>query len=215
MTTTPYTPLIFGKLLELRRRLGGLQAKRLKPTQESPKVPAFPVKSSKELMEKLRHAVDELELIVSVHEVRLHPVQTEGGTCCYVTSTIRVEAADGSFRDFRGAGAGIDRDDKAAGKASTYAWKDALLKGLSIPDKEMVDADDEEGAGKEVKIGAPRRSAAGAGSDVEASAARSIASAKSVTQLEGLKGLLSRLPEEVQQRLSPAYAAKRAELGAQ
>lgn len=198
--------VIFSKLLELRRKLGGLRAKEQKGG------PRFPIKSSKELMEKLRTAVDELGLVVAVTEQEIHPVQTESGTCCYVRCTVAVIAEDGSTVHFSGVGGGMDRDDKAAGKASTYAWKDALLKGLSIPDKEMVDADDEEGQGKEVRPGAPKRSGAG-GKDPEAAALAAIQSAESVEALEALKELLKRMPPDAQARLSPAYAARRASLG--
>jgi hypothetical protein len=58
--------------------------------------------------------------------------------------TIRFMSDDGSFEDFVGFGQGGDTQDKAGGKASTYAWKDALTKALSLPDADMVDTDDEQ-----------------------------------------------------------------------
>jgi hypothetical protein len=52
-------------------------------------------------------------------------------------------SSDGSYVDFVGSGHGSSSDDKAGGKASTYAWKDAIIKGLSMPDADMADTDDE------------------------------------------------------------------------
>lgn len=58
--------------------------------------------------------------------------------------TIRFMSDDGSFEDFVGFGQGGDTQDKAGGKASTYAWKDGVTKALSLPDADMVDTDDEQ-----------------------------------------------------------------------
>lgn len=225
--TAPTRPLIHSKLIELRRRIGGLVAK--KSTEEYG--PKFPVKSSKELMFKLRDAVDELELLVYVVDQKVTPMAVDpvtdkrgevkaGGTCAYVQDTVRVEAADGSYRDFKGCGSGLDRDDKAGGKASTYAWKDALLKGLSIPDKEMVDSDDEEGQGREAKPTGARRvpaatkpPTASKAAAAEAEAVKAIGAAADLVALKALVPLLERLPEAAQIRIDPVYTARKAELG--
>lgn len=58
--------------------------------------------------------------------------------------TVRFMSDDGSYVDFVGFGQGGDTQDKAGGKASTYAWKDAITKALSLPDADMVDTDDEQ-----------------------------------------------------------------------
>lgn len=58
--------------------------------------------------------------------------------------TVRFMSDDGSCVDFVGFGQGGDTQDKAGGKASTYAWKDAITKALSLPDADMVDTDDEQ-----------------------------------------------------------------------
>jgi hypothetical protein len=68
-------------------------------------------------------------------------------TLAHVKSTVRLIAPDTSFIDLDGSGHGGDVDDKSGGKASTYAWKDALLKGLSIPHEDMVDTDDDSSTG--------------------------------------------------------------------
>ncbi len=58
--------------------------------------------------------------------------------------TLRFMSDDGSYVDFVGFGQGGDTQDKAGGKASTYAWKDGTTKALSLPDADMVDTDDEQ-----------------------------------------------------------------------
>jgi hypothetical protein len=71
----------------------------------------------------------------------------------HVTSIVRLAAEDGSFVDFVGSGHGQDRDDKAGGKASTYAWKDAILKGLCLPEVDIEDTDNEVGTGTGASLG--------------------------------------------------------------
>ena len=80
---------------------------------------------------------------MGVIESQIVPMDVERGTACTTRSVVRIEAEDGSYRDFVGTGQGADNQDKAGGKASTYAWKDALVKGLCLPDADMVDTDDE------------------------------------------------------------------------
>lgn len=142
-------PQIHAALIRLRKAIGGLQARR------QANGPAYAVKSAKDLGIKLRDALDTVGLIASVVGQDVTILPTDRGTACHVKSLIRVEAPDGSFRDFVGSGHGMDKDDKAGGKASTYAWKDAWVKGLNLPDAEMVDTDDEEGVGAEVTVVTP------------------------------------------------------------
>lgn len=210
-------PLIFSKLLELRRAIGGLKAR--KSTEAYG--PQFPVRSSKELMDKLSAAVNDLDLLVYPVASELVtmevPATTDkqgnpkmGGSCCYVISTIRVEAEDGSYRDFRGMGCGADRDDKAGGKASTYAWKDALLKGLSIPDAEMLDTDNEAGHAKDIgavgRPGGKRAGKAPAGpSAAEEAARKRLEGCKDAAELASIVPLLQALPPDAQARLNGAY----------
>ena len=126
----------------------------------------FPVKSAKELANKLGQALTDLNLIapVTAQEVSLIPTADIPGnatasgkpvfrTLAHVKATVRIGAEDGSFVDVVGSGHGGDTDDKAGGKATTYAWKDALLKGLSTPEQNMVDTDDES---SEQEVPAPR-----------------------------------------------------------
>lgn len=149
-------PKILSKLLKLRMMVGSLAAKREK--DERGNQPQFPVKSSKELMQKLCQAMADEDILAPViaQDVTQIPDITfmgkngeQPGTGVHVKDTVRFIADDGSFIDFVGSGHGLDRDDKAGGKASTYAYKDAILKGLGIPEKDLVDTDDEAGQGEE------------------------------------------------------------------
>jgi hypothetical protein len=213
--------MIFHKLIELRRQISGLKAR--KSTEAYG--PQFPVRSSKELMDKLNAALNNLDLLAYPVDITLVsmevPATTDkqgnpkmGGTCCYATTVIRVEAEDGSYRDFHGMGCGADRDDKAGGKASTYAWKDALLKGLSIPDAEMVDTDDEAGHARDIGAvkgrGGTRATSGGSrggsgAAAAEEAARRRLEGASTKAELDSIVPLLQALPPDVQARLNGAY----------
>lgn len=132
-------PQIPTALLALRKKVGGLTAKKTAGG------PAFAIKSSKELEIKLRDACDDLGIpLCGPVGVDGGNIDVDRGTAAFVKVVQRIGCVDGSFVDFVGVGHGADQQDKAAGKASTYARKDALTKGLIAPDKEMPDTDDEE-----------------------------------------------------------------------
>lgn len=150
-TRSLVVPQIHSKLLELRREIKSLAAKK------TPNVP-FPVRGAKDLAQKMADALNKLDLIAPVVDQKFTHLPTgaelvgtnKSGAPAYrslihVVATVRVIAPDGSFVDMVGSGHGADSDDKAGGKASTYAWKDALLKGLTIPDQDMIDTDDSAG----------------------------------------------------------------------
>lgn len=151
VTRSPNPPLIHAKLRDLRIAVGGVKA-----TKQAGG-PMFPVKSSKDLANKLGQALCDLDLIAPVVAQEISLIDTDKipgnstasgkpvfRTLAHVKATVRVGAADGSYVDFVGSGHGGDVDDKAGGKATTYAWKDAILKGLTTPEQDMVDTDDEE-----------------------------------------------------------------------
>jgi hypothetical protein len=134
---------ILTDLIALRRAVGGLKAEKKKGVM-------FPVKSAKDLMKKLRTEADELNMPMAGAVIHSTTFQLDGievfnkpGIGCHTTVTVRFMSSDGSYVDFAGSGHGTSNDDKAGGKASTYAWKDAVVKGLSLPDDDMVDTDDE------------------------------------------------------------------------
>jgi hypothetical protein len=135
---------------ELRQEIGAVKA--IKQAGG----PMFPVRGAKDLALKLANALNKLnmEAPVIASEVsnlecdRIPGNATSSGkpvfrTLAHVKSTVRLIAPNTSFIDMVGSGHGGDVDDKSGGKASTYAWKDAILKGLSIPHDDMVDTDDE------------------------------------------------------------------------
>lgn len=147
-------PLIHQRVQELRREIGGLEAKKAQFG------PSFPVKSAKELEQKLQPALDKLGLTLScsydIHGIDLDrvPVSTNRKgeqqvvrSACWVKCTVKFCAEDGSYVESQGAGGGLDGDDKAYGKATTYARKDAILKMLAVPEKNMIDTDDEDDVG--------------------------------------------------------------------
>lgn len=132
-------PKIRTDLIALRKKIGGLKAEKKGGVM-------FPVKSAKDLMVKLRDAADELGMPMAGAPVdmKFQDRATDKGTIVSCKVTVRFMSDDGSFVDFVGFGQGGDTQDKAGGKASTYAWKDALTKALSLPDADMVDTDDEQ-----------------------------------------------------------------------
>jgi hypothetical protein len=157
MAVSPNPPQIHGKLRELRQAVGGLKAKKVQGG------PMFPVRGAKELAQKLAQALNDLDMVAPViaQEVTLVDTKdipsnaTNSGkpvfrTLAHVKSTVRVGAPDGSYVDMVGSGHGGDVDDKAGGKADTYGWKIAILKGLTIPEEDMVDTDDDSSDTKEL-----------------------------------------------------------------
>lgn len=220
--TSETPPQIREKLPELRKAVGNLKAEVKKGG------PRFAIKSAKELMEKLRPALDELGMVdfpiaLTGGNIPLVPVvDGDGdvvggeGTMAFLMVTVRIGAPDGSYIDIVGAGHGADTQDKAGGKASTYAWKDAHIKGLDLPDDEMVDTDDEE---KPIKGGI--RQAAPAKSKTEVAAPKltldqakaEIAAATSKAELSAaVKRAQASLSPEEQTQLADGYKAKKAEL---
>jgi hypothetical protein len=136
-------------LVELRRLVGGLKAERKE------RGPTYAVKSAKDLMDKLRAAADKLGMPIAGavvdQQVTIHQnafvMRRDGAVqvnMASITATVKFASSDGSYELFVGSGTGAAEDDKAMGKASTYAWKDAIIKALSLPDAEMVDTDDED-----------------------------------------------------------------------
>lgn len=185
-------PQIHGLMKELRIEVGAVQAKKMAGG------PMFPVRGAKDLNQKLADALNKLNMQAPVHKQDVTLIETNNipdnkngkgtapvfRTLAHVKATVRLIAPDTSFIDVVGSGHGGDVDDKAGGKASTYAWKDALLKGLCIPHEDMVDTDDDSstgggqssgdgekgtkatGAGRGRKV-APAKGAGGAGSQGE------------------------------------------------
>lgn len=144
-------PAIHGLLRDLRIAVGGIAAKKQAGG------PMFPVRGAKELAQKLAQALCDLNMVAYPIAQEVHHFETDKipdnktasgkpvfRTLSHVKTTVRIGAPDGSYVDAVGSGHGGDVDDKGGGKADTYAWKSALLKGLCIPEQDMLDTDDEE-----------------------------------------------------------------------
>lgn len=198
-------PLIHTRIQELRREIGGLEARK------SSGGPNFPVKSAKELEQKLQPALDKLGLSLScvydVGHVDLASVPATGNgkvvrSACWVKCTVRFCAEDGSYLESQGAGGGLDADDKAYGKATTYSRKDAILKMLAVPEKNMIDTDDESDTGDDpVKL------------DDEANTLLlSILGAKGKDDLQKLVPACKKAPAQYQPTLMAAYTRRLKEL---
>ncbi len=147
---SPNPPQIHDMMKKLRVEIGAVKA------VKAAGGPMFPVRGAKDLAQKLANALNELnmEAPVVAQEVTILDAdkvpknENKSGnpvfrTLTHVKATVRLIAPDTSFIDMVGSGHGGDVDDKSGGKASTYAWKDAILKGLSIPHDDMVDTDDD------------------------------------------------------------------------
>jgi hypothetical protein len=151
---------------------------------------------------------------VSDHEVTNIPVTSfdakgnpKQGTGCLVKLRITLVASDGSTVTFSGVGHGMDRvEDKAAGKASTYAWKDALVKGLSLPDDDMDDTDDQH---DQYDLDDPKTPASTPYSPFTVGLLKAIEAASTVKKLDDLKAkarTVALTPDE-EQELVKAFAS--------
>lgn len=134
--TAPTMPLVFGKLAELRRQVGTLKAKKKDGVR-------FKVRSLDELIDKVRPAADELGLLIYPVRAKGQGHVVEDGTLAECTVTVRITAlADGSYLEVEGFGLGADSQDKAGGKAGSYAFKQALIQTLLAGGAEDTDDTD-------------------------------------------------------------------------
>lgn len=124
------------KLVELRKRVGVIKGKKKDGVK-------FKVRSAEELNDKLRGPCDELGLLIFPVAANGNGFPVEDGTLASINLTLRVQAvSDGSYIDLMGFGLGADNQDKAGGKASTYAWKSILLQTLLAGGAEDTDDTD-------------------------------------------------------------------------
>lgn len=130
------TGLVFQKFAQLRAEVGVLKAKKKDGVK-------FKVRSADELADRIRPEAERLGLLI-------YPIGAEGkghvvenGTLAEVTITLRIRAVeDGSYFDIQGFGLGADNQDKAGGKAGTYAWKVALVQALTAGGEKDTDDTD-------------------------------------------------------------------------
>ena len=110
--------------LELRKRVGVVQAKQ-KPGMK------FATRSNDDVINKVRAAANELGILIYPHHVDGNGFPVEDGTLATVKVDVFAQAVeDGSILQFAGFGLGADSQDKAGGKAGTYAFKQALLQAV-------------------------------------------------------------------------------------
>lgn len=128
--------------LELRRSVGIVEAKAKQGVK-------FKVRSAEDLIDKIRDKCNDLGILIypNVLDAKLYPV--EDGTLAEQRVEVVAQAVeDGSYLTFSGYGLGADNQDKAGGKAGTYAFKQALIQALLAGGKEnakalgVVDTDD-------------------------------------------------------------------------
>lgn len=214
-----HPPQIHGKICELRRML----------TLGAEKRPGvmFPVKDAKQLNQKLAEALDQLEMVASPIAQEVSFIETDKipknenksgnpvfRTLVHVKTTVRLIAPDTSYHDVTGSGHGGDTDDKAGGKASTFSWKDAILKGITVPSEDMPDTDDEQQSaqrGQSKKTVEPTQEKLGLSVILEM-----IAEAKTKEELEAVRDLIKGGAIHGQDRLTAAkpFADKMAEVTA-
>lgn len=112
---------ILGLWAECRRMVGTIEAKQKQGVK-------FKVRANEDLVDKLSRACDELGIVVYPAEGTASGSVVENGTMATVGLMVVVQAIeDGSKLAFWGFGLGADSQDKAGGKAGTYAFKQALI----------------------------------------------------------------------------------------
>lgn len=117
-----------GAILELWRQLriqcGTLQAKKKDGVK-------FKVRAAEDLIDKIAGAANDLGILIYPSQVDGKGHVVEDGTLAELNMVVIAQAiSDGSKLSFMGFGLGADNQDKAGGKAGTYAFKQALVQAL-------------------------------------------------------------------------------------
>jgi hypothetical protein len=121
---------------ELRAKVGTLKAKKKEGVK-------FKVRSLDELVDRVRPAATELGLLIYPVGAAGQGHVVEDGTLAECNLTVRIQAVeDGSYIDVAGFGLGADSQDKAGGKAGSYAFKQALIQTLLAGGAEDTDDTD-------------------------------------------------------------------------
>lgn len=133
--TGEYVPgAILGLWLELRRAVGVVEAKKKEGVR-------FKVRSAEDLIDKIRDKANELGILIYPRVRSAKGVAVEDGTMAEQELEVYAQAvSDGSQLMFAGFGLGADNQDKAGGKAGTYAFKAALIQALLAGGKENAKA---------------------------------------------------------------------------
>lgn len=129
-------PKIAADIVSLRQSVKSLAARAKQGVK-------FKVKAASELFEKLQQGLNDLDMTVSVSELEIVASSVDSGSHVTVKARIRFGSSDGSYTETWAAGQGVDNQDKAGGKANTYAFKAAVIMALCLPENDLPDADDE------------------------------------------------------------------------
>lgn len=195
-------PAIYSLLAQLRREAGVLKAKKKEGVK-------FKVRSAEDLNDKIRGKAIELGILIyPVHAFgKGYPV--EDGTLAEVNLTLRIQAiSDGSYIDVCGFGLGADNQDKAGGKAGTYAWKSALVQTLLAGG-----ADDTDDTDTPIPGGVKKRGAAKATVDDVKGALAKLQGPADKDSYPAVLALAKTLTLEQQRTLSDDFKAARVRIG--
>jgi hypothetical protein len=143
--------LVLGLLKQMREQVGTLKAKKKEGVK-------FKVRSLDELVDKVRPVANALGLLIYPVEAKGQGHVVEDGTLAEVQLRVRIQAIeDGSYVDVAGFGLGADGQDKAGGKAGSYAFKAALVQALLAGGAEDTDDTDTPiSGGVRAKKGGPK-----------------------------------------------------------
>ena len=121
--------------LELRRHTGALEAKDKQGVR-------FKVRSSEDLVDMIRELSNELGILIYPGEGTVGEGKVvDSGTLADVNMVVIAQSVeDGSMLAFCGYGQGADNQDKAGGKAMTYASKATLVQALLAGGKKTAKA---------------------------------------------------------------------------
>ena len=211
MAESEGTADVYKLFAELRSEVGVLKAKKKDGVR-------FKVRSADELADRVRPVADRLGLLIYPVSVSAKGHVVEGGTLAEATITLRVRAlSDGSYFDITGFGLGADTQDKAGGKAGTYAWKTALVQALTAGGEKDTDDTDTpiQGGVQPKRAAAPAKPASAVAAvsreAVEAAIAAAV-TAKDMAQLRGALVMANGLDTAEQTAVAPLFKAAAAEI---
>lgn len=194
--------------LELRKFVGVVAAKKKDGVK-------FKVRSAEDLIDKVREKANELGILIYPYAVQGKGHVVEDGTLAEQTLSVKVQAVeDGSILAFEGFGLGADNQDKAGGKAGTYAFKQALIqallaggkdnaKALGVADTDDSDAPIDGGVRPRTKKPAPSSDAA----------RKALEAAQSDVDYRAAVVLVMQLPPDKQVGLKDTIVATQKRLG--
>lgn len=126
--------LILGLWLSLRKSTGVIEAKKKDGVK-------FKVRSAEDLIDKIRAKANELGILIYPRVASARSFVVEDGTLAEQELQVWAQCVeDGSQLMFGGFGLGADNQDKAGGKAGTYAFKQALIQALLAGGKDNARA---------------------------------------------------------------------------